>query len=128
WDVFGPHPKPPGAEVGLLYHHLVHAAQASPEPDAEGTVAAPAADPVTGLLELRTPAGSPLSVEIGIEHADQSRTIAVGPPVQGRPFRRGDRIRFHFQANRSCHVVLIDVGTSGTIAVIWPNAWHGDTW
>jgi hypothetical protein len=44
-----------------------------------------------------------------------------------RPLRLGDMIRLSFQANRSCHVTLLDVGTSGNVVVIRPNAWCSRT-
>jgi hypothetical protein len=48
--------------------------------------------------------------------------------VTDAPFVLGDRIRFQFRTNRPCHVVLIDIGTSGETTVLWPNDWHPDTW
>jgi hypothetical protein len=33
-------------------------------------------------------------------------------------------VAFAFQTNRDCDVTLVDVGTSGQVAVILPNAWR----
>jgi hypothetical protein len=41
--------------------------------------------------------------------------------------RLGDRIRIEFEVNVPCHIALIDFGTSGSIAVLWPNAWRRDS-
>src|ERR1035441_8708743 len=41
-----------------------------------------------------------------------------------RRFPLGDSIRSKFEANRDSYVTLIDVGTSGRVSVVWPNAWQ----
>ena len=41
-------------------------------------------------------------------------------------FRLGEHLRFGIQANRDCHLTLIDFGTDGTVVVLWPNTWQKD--
>jgi len=39
-------------------------------------------------------------------------------------FKVGDPVNLLFQANQDCYVTVFAVGTSGRIAVIFPNRWH----
>ena len=128
WDAYGPAPRPVRADAGILYHHLVHSAAPTAEPAALGTLPTPAPDPLARFMGLLTPPASPLKVEIEIEPVTLQRDVAIGPPNRVRTFRLGDRIRIRIQANRSCHLILIDVGTTGRVAVLWPNAWRPDGW
>ena len=132
WDALGPDPANPDAEIGILHHHLSHARTSTPESSGRIAPSVPAeeADPIAPLLALRTPASSPLEIRVLPHHAEESRDLRemdLLPARLDRPFRLGDTIRFGFQANRTCHVVLIDVGTSGTVAVVLPNAWCEET-
>jgi tetratricopeptide (TPR) repeat protein/CHAT domain-containing protein len=86
---------------------------------------------VQRLLALKTPPQSPLEINLRAYHDEGKRRVRSGPfaaaPEQvDRPFRVGERVRFGFQASRACHVVLIDVDTTGTVAVIWPNVQQKD--
>src|SRR5262249_16847432 len=42
------------------------------------------------------------------------------------PFRLGDSICLEVQASQACQLVLLDIGTSGAVAVVLPNQWHVD--
>jgi hypothetical protein len=123
WQAHGPSPDPPGPEAGILHHHLAHARRA-------GDGAADEDSPtVTRLLALRSPK-SPLRVSlraVAAAAAPATRDVAVTTPAADGVFRLGDRIRFEFSASADGHVTLIDVGTSGAVTVIRPNAWHRDT-
>jgi hypothetical protein len=132
WDVAGAGPAEPEADCGVLHHHLrLSRLRERPGiatgPPAEGV---PAGEPLRRLLALQTPAESPLRVDLRPHHAEEAadlRDIRVTSGEQERLFRLGDRIRFAFQSNCEAHVVLIDVGTGGQVAVVWPNLWHKDT-
>jgi hypothetical protein len=122
WDVRGPDPESPGGSVGALHHLLSESRRLTPPP--------PTPDALARLLALRTPATSPLRVQVRAEPAGSAggmRDVDVVPGDAGRPFRLGDAIRFVFEVGGRCHLALIDVGTRGTAAVVWPNAWQRDT-
>jgi hypothetical protein len=74
--------------------------------------------PVERWLALATPPGSLLQVGLRVEAAEEDSP---------RTFRLGDRIRFVVEVNRDAHVLLIDQGTTGRFAVVWPNAWRKET-
>jgi hypothetical protein len=128
WNASGPDPRPAGANAGILHHHLVHAVSANPEPGAAVAIPSPALDPLARLMGLRASAASPLSVKVEVEHVLSPRDVSTGPPNQVRPFVLGDRIRFSIWTNRSCHLTLIDAGTSGGVTVLRPNACCRDMW
>jgi hypothetical protein len=128
WNHDGPVPRPAGADAGILHHHLVHAGRAAPEPGASATLAAASLDPLARLTRLSTPRASPLRVEIDVERIDSPRDVSIRPPGYERSFRLGDRIRLAIRTTRSCHLTLIDVGTSGRVIVLRPNARRRDAW
>src|SRR5207248_3339080 len=86
----------------------------------------PAAGPVERLSALARPRDSAFAVDVLPVRPDDAgrwRDITVTAARRERPFRLGDPIRFAVTADRDCHVALIDVGTSGAVAAVVPNAW-----
>lgn len=68
---------------------------------------------------------SPLAVEVAVELASapavRYRTIQITSRRQDeQAFSLGQLIRVRFQASRDCHVVLVNVGTSGGAQQIYP--------
>jgi hypothetical protein len=121
WDEQGPTPPAPDASAAVLHHHLeqtLHAPEDADEPP----------DPATArLLALRTPAESSLGVRLHVVRAADPaglREVVVTPAAPPGPFRLGDKVRFEFEAGEPCHLALIDVGTAGSVSVIWPNHWQ----
>ncbi len=61
-----------------------------------------------------------------------ARDIAVHPtdsaePSKARPiFHVGDNINVRFRASRDCYLTLLNIGTSGKLTVLFPNAMHRD--
>jgi hypothetical protein len=78
---------------------------------------------VERLIALAAPHASDLTIEAEPQFADQPRLRDLSPTatVPQRPLRLGDNLRFACRTNAACRVVLIDVGTSGTVAVVLPN-------
>jgi hypothetical protein len=137
WEQEGPCPASPGPEAAILHHHLqysrIAAATAKPVGNArlEGSKPGPGDPSVEGLLALEPIGPSLLDVHVVPLHAGTRRVVrgmTVSAHMADPPYVLGDMIRFRFQTNRPCHVVLIDVGTTGETSVLWPNAWHPDTW
>jgi Domain of unknown function (DUF4384) len=137
WEQQGPDPAPPGADFAILHHHLHHsriaAANARPAKTArpEGSKPAPDDPAIAELLTLKPPGPSLLEARVNPLHAGRPREVrgvTVSAQLADPPFVLGDLIRFRIQTDRPCHVVLIDVGTTGETAVLWPNHWHPDTW
>jgi hypothetical protein len=84
----------------------------------------PDAGAVGRLLALAAPRDAAFAFEVQPSLAlavgrfrDLGATETVGP------FRLGDAVCFNLRAGRDCHVALIDVGTSGALSVLLPNAW-----
>jgi hypothetical protein len=73
--------------------------------------------------------GSSMEVRVGHRpglEACKSRDIRAEAIPECRSYRLGERIRVEFGASRACHIALLDIGTSGAITVLWPNAWRRD--
>jgi hypothetical protein len=119
WAATGPAPDVPPPAGGVLHHHLAESLHVSP-----ATEQAARPTPLEQLLDLATPRESRLSIRVEPQHADAlpAPDLATWPPRLVRPFRLGDALCFHFRANQDCEVALIDIGTSGTIAAVLPNA------
>lgn len=68
---------------------------------------------------------SPFSVELWT--ADQ-RTAAANQTEAGSQadYPIGARIVVRFRANRDCYLTLLNIGTSGKLTVLFPNALHSD--
>ncbi|NQT19253.1 MAG: DUF4384 domain-containing protein, partial [Planctomycetes bacterium] len=39
-------------------------------------------------------------------------------------YRQGDTVEIHFKADANCYVYIIDIGTSGGMYLLYPNAFH----
>jgi hypothetical protein len=120
WAALGALPDEPPGSAALLHHHLAESLQL---PDAP----APAeATPLERLLALARPRESALSIRLEPQFAAAPplRDLQVGPPRLPRPFRLGDPVRFAFRASAECAVALVDVGTTGKVAVALPNCWQ----
>ena len=121
WDRRGPEPAPPPGDAGFL-HHLLAQLRLLPEQPLP-----PAPGPAALLTALTAPRSASLAVEVVPYHADagpRSRGVSVEAARADRPFRLNDSLRLTFRADRDCYVTLIDVGASGTVSVILPNAWR----
>jgi hypothetical protein len=137
WDARGPSPQPPGAELGLLHHHLEQTRLFGRD-EHEGLLEAPDStgsltmhDALDRLLALRSPRDPRIGLTVSVEHAGigvPTRDVSPRPPRKDVRFRLGDTIRLRVEADRSCHLALIDVGTTGRVSVLWPNAWRADGW
>lgn len=132
WDVEGPAPPVPTADCGIFYHHLSQLRLEEVEPPrADSPAAALAAHrSVQRLLALQTPADSSLRIDLQLQPPSATqgyRNIIARPVLGDRRLRLGDRVSFHLQTTHDCHVTLLDIGTSGTVAAIWPNAWRKET-
>lgn len=68
----------------------------------------------TWLSRLQNPA-APFRVTLTSTRGDGA-TYQVGEPVS-----------FEFRSERDCYLTLLDVGTSGHITILYPNAFHRDT-
>lgn len=55
-----------------------------------------------------------------------SRDIKVVPSSKGAEYRVGDNIAVHFRADRDCYLTLVNIGTSGKLTILFPNAFHRD--
>jgi hypothetical protein len=137
WAQHGPEPAPPAADAAILHHHLEYSRIAVATEAAVGGPPAVGAKParddprVAELVALKPQGQSLLDVRVTPLHAGTPRTVrglTVSAHGADPRFLLGDRVRFRFQNNRPCHVVLIDVGTTGGTSILWPNAWHPDSW
>jgi hypothetical protein len=131
WDLVGSESPDPDPRSGILHHHLhhwrPHPSERAPSERAEARP--PVEAPLARLLGL---AGSGSSHVIRLGHhrrqsPHETRSIRVEETTTDRSYRLGDPIRIEFEASRPCHFALLDVGTSGAVAVLWPNAWHPDS-
>jgi len=63
---------------------------------------------------LPAPPNSPFKVGVKVNGGDNP-TVGIGQTVS-----------FSFVSDRDCYLTLIDVGTSGTVTVLFPNQFHKD--
>jgi Domain of unknown function (DUF4384) len=129
WDERGSDPPDPDPGSGILHHHLYLSHQrSSGEASSERIeLRSPSEAALARLLALPV-SGSLLEIQVRVVHGREphkTRDISTpGRPI-ARPFRLGNRIKIEFETNRHCHVALLDFGTSGSVAVLWPNVWCG---
>jgi hypothetical protein len=137
WDAQGPNPRPPGPDLGILHHHLEHtrlftnAGAGHPTIIAEKPQSSENTDPLSRLFALHPSPSSRFGLTLRVNSARsqvRTRDVSVRPTHIPARFRLGEVIRLAIEADRSCHVVVIDVGTLGRVSVLWPNAWHCDGW
>jgi hypothetical protein len=125
WDAVGPHPNPPRPDKGVLHHHLA-CSQKSPvlpnaanEPDL--------ASLRRRLLSLASPSQSELRLCAKLMYSEKGNfreLFVLAPP--GLSCNRGDFVRFSFQPDGDCYLYALDVGTGGSIALLFPNFFERD--
>ena len=49
------------------------------------------------------------------------RDISIVPKTSPVSYRMGDKITFFFRSNQDCYLTLFNLGTSGSITVLFPN-------
>jgi hypothetical protein len=137
WDQRGPGPPIPEPGMGILHHHLHHrksrlddeapTEQVQATPPGESTVARMLR--IARILDL-TSSGSSLEIQLRhrrvvVQH--KTRDIQAEDQNSSQTYRLGERIQIEFEASRPCHLTLLDIGTSGAVTVLWPNAWQPDS-
>ena len=55
-----------------------------------------------------------------------ARDISVAPKQKQSNYQIGDKVVILFRANRDCYLTLLNVGTSGKLTILFPNALHQD--
>jgi Domain of unknown function (DUF4384) len=118
WDAVGSAPEPLQAGRGLLVQYLLNLEEGPTHEDLPS--------PRQRLESVRTPAGSRFEVDVRPMRTGGSRDLVPAAPRHSA-FRTGESMTFAFRVDRLCHVVLVDLGTSGSLAVVWPNAWQPDS-
>ena len=119
WERRGPDPDPPPANAGFL-HRLLAGSRLLPSVDLPPT--GTAVDRITALTQPR-PGAFGLEVFPYLPTPRRRyRDVAVEEVRAEPPFRLGDEVVFQVRAGRDCFLTLIDVGTSGAVSVLVPNA------
>jgi hypothetical protein len=54
------------------------------------------------------------------------RDIAVRDSREPAQYRRGDKVTVRFQAGHDCYLTLLNIGSSGRLTILFPNALHRD--
>jgi hypothetical protein len=91
------------------------APEATPRPSAEKT--APASHPTSDFkVDLWT---APVAV-------NGARDIVVTSRKKKADYRTGQKIIVGFRASQDCFLTLLNIGTSGKLTVLFPNALHAD--
>jgi Domain of unknown function (DUF4384)/TIR domain len=70
------------------------------------------------------PAGQPLIVEVWTTPALEAVADGSRQPAGSAAYRIGARIVVMFRANRDCYLTLVNLGTSGSLTILFPNAMH----
>ena len=120
WDAVGPHPNPPGPDKGVLHHHLACSQKGPALPSAANEL--DFAGLRRRLLSLASPSQSGLRLGAKLlysEKGDFRELFVLAPP--GLSCNRGDFVRFSFQPDGDCYLYALDVGTGGSIALLFPN-------
>jgi len=101
------------------------------------------------MSEGITNGASDLSVKVWVEEAEEDRAgsrhvagaaaaageaagatgrrdIAVTPAAAKPQHRIGDNVVVSFEASRDCYLTLLNIGTSGKLTILYPNALHPD--
>jgi hypothetical protein len=57
-----------------------------------------------------------------------SRDVAIAPSGKraGARYRVGDTLTVFFEASQDCYLTLLNIGTSGKLTILFPNALHRD--
>jgi hypothetical protein len=123
WAVEGGLAAEPPGSTGVLHHHLEQSLQVPPA--APGPSLAQGA--VDRLVGLAAPRGATWFVRVQPRQAGAGtapRALAATPARSPRAFHVGDAMSFEVQASEGCQLVLLDISTSGEVAVVVPNRWH----
>jgi hypothetical protein len=121
WDLWGPEPPEPPAHEGVFHHHV--AGYRGPS----GVPPLTTPTPLSQLLALQPSPTSAVRVQVHVAAEGQSRTREVRFGERAPTFHLGMTLAIHFQAEPDAYGLLLDVGTGGSVAVLWPNRWdpHG---
>jgi len=65
-------------------------------------------------------------VTAAISPAAANRDIGTVPTERRSEFRLGDKVMVHFRASRACYLTLLNIGASGKLTVLFPNAMYPD--
>lgn len=68
-----------------------------------------------------------LELEKLINLENNSADFNVDVWTDKKEYRAGENVYFYFKADRDCYVTLFDVGTSGKMKVLFPNAIHRES-
>jgi hypothetical protein len=122
WDLWGADPPDPPAHEAVFHHHL--AGYRWPH---EKSPSVPAS-PLNQLLALQTSPESQVRVKVQIEPDAASGPREVRPCGTGTDpvFHLGMAVSIAMQANKDAYGLLLDVGTAGAVAVLWPNRWDAE--
>lgn len=119
WEEHGPTPATLDPKAGFL-HRLLTGSKLLPAVDLP-----PAGGAVNQLTALATPRSEAFGLEIvpstlQVEHRfrDVSLTAVRKEPV----FKLGGDVIFQVKSDHDCHLTLIDIGTSGKMSLLLPNA------
>lgn len=75
-------------------------------------------------LSLETGANRSMGLSYWIELVDPSRANRV-EATSDRSFRSGERIRLHFRSNADGRLVIVQLGSSGTSSLLFPDSGKG---
>ena len=59
-----------------------------------------------------------------IQNDNKQFQITILPERESGTYKPGDEIALMFKSNRDAYLNIIDIGTSGNVRLIFPNAWH----
>jgi hypothetical protein len=122
WDLWGADPPDPPSHEAVFHHHLAGYRW----PDTELPAVPP--NPLHQLLALQTLPDSLVRIDLRVEPDAGSRLRDVRPEGTGMEpaFHLGIGISITLQAEPDAYGLLLDVGTSGSVAVLWPNRWDSE--
>jgi hypothetical protein len=121
WDAWGADPAEPPAHEAVFHHHLAGSRGA----DDEVPAAAPTA--LEQLLALQAPTAA-LRVELTVARDEGARAREVRPVAGAEEgtFHLGTALALTMRADADAYGLLLDVGTGGSVAVLWPSRWDAD--
>jgi hypothetical protein len=73
------------------------------------------------------PDGAATNYRVAPTDPDATRDISVVPAEDTHTRSIGDRIRVCAQVNRACHLTVVNIGPTGNVTVLLPNAHHPET-
>jgi hypothetical protein len=74
------------------------------------------------LSEIKSPQSN-FQIDVWTQEGTSSipRDISIVAKIVPISYRIGDKITFFFRSNRDCYLTLFNLGTSGSITVLFPN-------